>query len=106
MKRPSSIRVGAWPFKIIRHKGFSSQTDNLGTCGTDTQQIVIDADLGPDVEKATVIHEALHGALSQTVFAARWSKDEEEDVVRTLDPFIYGLMRDNPEFVRWVMGWE
>lgn len=100
---PGKIRVGAFNFQIKVVDGLVATAGVLGTTGSDKQLILIDSDMGAEVEKATVLHEALHGFISQTQFSNKWDKDEEEAVVLTLDGFLYRMMKDNPKLVKWIM---
>lgn len=100
---PHRIRVGAFMFDIKVVDGLVATAGVLGTTGSDKQLILIDADMGLEVAKATVIHEATHGFISQTAFSNKWDKEEEEAVVLTLDGFQYRLMKDNPKLVKWIM---
>lgn len=100
---PKRIRVGAFHFDIKVVDGLVATAGVLGTTGSDKQLILIDSDMGAEVEKATVLHEALHGFISQTQFSNKWDKEEEEAVVLTLDGFLYRMMRDNPKLVKWIM---
>lgn len=98
------IKVGSIPFQVKRVDGFAAQADVSGTCGPETQEILLDSKLGPDIELITILHEALHGGWANTVLKELFSDKQEEQVLRGLDSLIYSIIRDNPEFVRQVQA--
>lgn len=48
------------------------------------------------------VHEAMHCAFKQAGLTRDFSSEQEESIVRRLEPFIYSLIKDNPEFVKYV----
>lgn len=56
MKIPKSLKIGGHVFKIEMKK----ELNNMGSCDTSKNLIVIDADMPQDQKEATLIHEMLH----------------------------------------------
>lgn len=61
--------------------------------------IQVDANDAEQLKPHIVTHEAVHAILHQAGFG-----DHPESMVVALGYGLIALMRDNPEFVAWVMG--
>lgn len=48
------------------------------------------------------VHEAMHCAFKQAGLTRDFNADQEEAIVRRMEPFVYSLIKDNPEFVKYV----
>lgn len=99
-KLPSTLRVGAFDFKIEIWASTSAAANNrFGEFSAVEQTIRISEDIATRHKVAhTFIHEALH--------AAYWvygvdDGDKEERIVSALSVGIVALFRDNP----WLPGW-
>lgn len=58
MKIPSKVKIGGHIFKVVLEK-FKDQQD-MGSCDTGKNLIVIDANMPKDQKESTFIHEAMH----------------------------------------------
>lgn len=64
-----------------------------------TCRIRIEAEANEQIKPQIVIHEALHGILHQAGF----EDDHPEKEIIALGYGLIALLRDNPDFVRWVL---
>ena len=58
--------------------------------------------LTPQLQATTLLHELLHACWSISDLAARYKNKTEEDVIRTIEPFIYSMLVDNPDLVKFI----
>jgi hypothetical protein len=103
--RPKQVKVGPHFYKVKFDKELSLLSGKSGLCGADTQLILVDAELGKTITKDTLFHEVLHAAVSQTSVDMEevWNDDLEERLIYALSPIILGILRENPEFVQWLL---
>ncbi len=77
-----------------------------GLCGKDSQEIAIDSNLGPTVEREVVIHELLHAIWSQTFLDDKYPDQEAnskgEAIIDELSPRLLDLIRSNPKLVTYL----
>ena len=104
MKRPKRINIDPFDYEVRYMPDFSATTNTMGSCVTDAQIIFIDAGLTDQAEKDTVLHEALHGAWSQTGLQKEYTEDQQEAVIWALTPRLLAIIRDNPELIQWLSG--
>ncbi len=103
MKLPSRVKVGPHVYRVISDKGLGERASAAGICGADSQEIRIDSALGRTVKKETLLHECGHAAWTQTELDRKYSDDDEETVLWSLTPLLLGILRDNPELVRFLL---
>ncbi len=102
--RPPAIIVAPHRFTVTYEDDLADNSQACGLCGEDKQQIHIDNDLGPTVERETVLHEVMHAIWHQTELDRKFKDSDEEMVAWTLAPRLLALLRDNEELVRWLMS--
>lgn len=106
-KLPNPVRVGHVRYEVRYEKGLSSTAGAAGVCGTDTQTVLIDPDLGPDATRETVLHELLHALVDYADLDVRLADVEkalEERVVNSLAPVLLAALRDNPTLVKFLVA--
>lgn len=104
MKRPKQLYVEPFAYRVQYEPEWSIKTGNMGNCVTDTQTIYVDASLTEQAERDTVLHEVLHALWSQTGLQKAYTEDQQEDVVWQLTPRLLAVLKDNPDFVTWLLG--
>lgn len=99
MKPPSSlvIRGRRWRVRLVPR---STLGGDLGECHYDHARLSVATRQSPFDTRDTLLHEALHAVLG----APEWVKSpaEEERYVLALATGLMSVLRDNPEFVRWL----
>ncbi|HKZ20320.1 MAG TPA: hypothetical protein VJQ57_09435 [Acidimicrobiia bacterium] len=99
---PSEVKVGAYTYRIATDKATLNETQvehGQGLYGAlvyGKQLIVLDVDSGADVLADTVLHEVLHSVFRFIRF------DDDEDLVARMTPVLLGVLRDNPDLVRFL----
>lgn len=101
---PDSVRIGPMLYSIVATEdlhGVGSDGVKFGLFGQideKRQQISLHADNGPDINRCTLLHEAMHGIL----YVAGIQSDHDE---RTIDALAYGvvsLLRQNPALAAYL----
>jgi Zn-dependent peptidase ImmA (M78 family) len=107
---PTTVIVGHARYTLRYEKELASIAGANGTCGEDVQSILIDPQMGKDMERDTVLHELLHAVFH--LYDVRSSLPEdgdgdvkklEERVVRPLATGLLVLLRDNPKLVDYLL---
>ena len=101
---PETVYVEPYRFEIVNDANWSMQTGNMGNCITDIQRIVIDANLSPQSERETVLHELLHAIWAQTSLQKRDTEEQQEEAVWQLAPRLLALLKDNAPLVQYLLG--
>jgi hypothetical protein len=104
-KPPPSILIGHAYFTVKFDKHLSENSEAVGLTGPETQYILIDPKLGPDVERETVLHEAMHGIFFQSGLRLQsWHKDKiEEQIIWSMAKGVFELLRSNPELCEYLL---
>jgi hypothetical protein len=102
-KAPRNILIGHAYYTVKYDKSLNANAGALGVTGTETQQIHLDPQMGPDVERETLLHECLHGCWYQTLLDRQYRDKQEEDIIYTMAPKILELLRSNPELVEFLL---
>lgn len=108
MKPPKTIKVGPHPYRVITgnraHRILGS--DKLGETDVAAQELRVGPGQASTQERDSLLHEVLHACWDQTSLRAGAGGDrsDEEAAVSALAPLLLGVMRDNPDFVRWLCG--
>jgi hypothetical protein len=108
MATPKSIIVAPYAIELRPDVAASQVSGADGAFLEAPGLIIFDPRLGPMALRERLWHEAKHAVWSQTHLAIK-VKDADEDslgeeIIRTLSPRELALMRDNPQFMRWLMG--
>lgn len=101
----STLKVGhltvlARPFTASEEAGAGKFLN--GWWELDRGEIAVRAIPNPDLYREIVLHECLHAIID--AFRVPIGGDAEENVVTTLAPALLTFLRDNPEFVRWLLA--
>jgi Zn-dependent peptidase ImmA (M78 family) len=107
---PRKVKVGHARYTMKYEAELASISGANGTCGEDTQTILIDPLMGRDMERDTVLHELLHAVFHLSDARAHLPKDDsgdtkdaEEKVIRPLASQLLELLRDNPKLVAYLL---
>jgi hypothetical protein len=75
---------------------------------TEGQTILIQKEQADMSKRDSLLHETVHACLSQGMSQRlkEISSDLEEELVSILAPRILGVLRDNPEFVQYLVEEE
>ena len=102
LKPPKKVRVGPFVYEITPIKEMGA-TDQAGGVDLSGQAIIYDPGLHSMQERDTILHELLHCIIFQTPLRKTITDQEEEErLVWTLSPRILALLRDNPQFVKYL----
>lgn len=103
-KPPASILIGHAYFDVQFDEHLNEDSDAVGLTGPETQRILLDPKLGPDVERETVLHECLHGVFFQAGLRLEpWHRDKvEEKIIWSIAPRILSLLKDNGELLEYL----
>ena|ERR1051325_1486693 len=106
MKRaPKRIQISPFEYKVLYDNDRVKEHDADGIHVRLKQEIAVGSDQAPEMERDSVLHEAIHACFAQTPMFE--NSDEgykhEERIVQSLTPRLLALLRNNPEFVEYLM---
>lgn len=108
MKIPKAIKIGGHLAKVsaIKTKG---HWKGFGSYDPKTNDIVIlqehdDVKIAPSLQRTTMLHEVLHAVFDISGLANKYNVIAEEEFIRTLEPILFQVMRDNPKLVQFIMA--
>jgi hypothetical protein len=106
-KAPRNILIGHAYYTVKYDKHLSENSEAIGLTGPETQRILLDPQVGADVERETLLHELIHAICFQAGLRLEGEPFQktkvEEKVVWTVAPKILELLRDNPELVEFLL---
>lgn len=104
MKMPNQVKVGGHQISIK----IAPRSDIKGSADYRcyTKAIRVADDMAPSEVGTSVVHEILHAMWHSSGLYQSYKPKTEEDIVKTLEPWLYQVMRDNPKLVRWIMEAE
>ena len=85
------LNLGPYPIKVVRNDATDLRLAADGLVGeSDVRSgtIYVRSDLDYAREREVIIHELLHHIVGLTHLQARWSEDEQEEVIRALAPWL------------------
>ena len=85
------LNLGPYAVKVIRNDETDLRLAGEGLLGESDVRggtIYVRSDLDYAREREVIIHELLHHVIGLTHLAARWSEDEQEEVIRALSPWL------------------
>jgi hypothetical protein len=109
MKFPSKVRVGAVYITCNEVDETDCQSPGIKNGAyaayTDYQlKVEINKDMCEQQKAQSGVHELLHACFKQSGLTMLHDNKSEEEIVRRLEPLIYGLIRDNPQLVKYIQG--
>jgi hypothetical protein len=98
IKMPSHLRIGPVTYEVAEEVDpRDGEGDAVwGAIRHTTFELVVDQEMTVERKAITVIHEALHAILEQG------SAKQDERAITVMGYGLYGLIRDNREFIRWI----
>lgn len=118
-RTPRNIKIGPHRYKVLlkKHedirlnspstvKAMSNIGQHFLTYGlTDPNrmEICINKDLKLSMRQETLLHEVIHGILTETEGGVKLSTSEEEHLVQCLGFNLLQVLKDNPKFVEYLL---
>jgi hypothetical protein len=93
----ATVRVSGIDYPVI-YRDFLHKEEKYGECNLDKQLITIAPDMGIDRTLETILHESLHAIEEAGGFQI------SEKTLRGFSRGVYALLRDNPQFLKAVLG--
>jgi hypothetical protein len=105
MKAPKRLLISPFDYKIIYDQDRVKEHDADGIHVQHRQEIVIGKDQAHEMERDALLHETVHACFAQTPMFENNEEGykHEERVVQALTPRLLALLRNNPEFVKYLM---
>ena len=85
------LNLGSYPVQVVRDEATDLRLAEAGLSGESNITkglIYVRSDLDYSREREVIIHELLHHIVGLTHLQARWSEDEQEEVIRALAPWL------------------
>jgi hypothetical protein len=96
---PKKVIVGYNTTKIVPHTFSEKETAKFADFDSWTYEIRIsNDDMSHDILRQTVLHELIHAIEYGNVSTKRLTEVQVEQ----LSAGLYGLIRDNPSFIKWI----
>lgn len=98
MSRPKKLRILGKTYSV--HFGSTTPLNDTdqGNCDYQQQEICVREGLGPDEERSTVLHEAIHAV------AYAMNVKMSEGAVESFEAGLYALIVDNPDFIKYLLS--
>jgi hypothetical protein len=93
------LNLGPYPVQVIRDEATDLRLAEAGLSGESNLTkglIYVRSDLDYSREREVILHELLHHIVGLTHLAARWSEDEQEEVIRALAPWLAMVVTVTP----------
>lgn len=95
--------VGPYLYRLEQHDTIR-ETDKIGDCDESRLLIrYVGADIDPQQIRSTVLHEVLH-ACALTAGIDTTVKLDQETLIGRVEPILFGVLRDNPDLVKWLQA--
>jgi hypothetical protein len=85
------LNLGPYLLQVVRDEATDLRLAEGGLSGESNINkglIYVRSDLDYAREREVILHELLHHVVGFTHLAARWSEDEQEEVIRALAPWL------------------
>lgn len=106
MKKPKSVRLGPFVWRIQFDKNFSKVSDSYGGTFSASHLFIIDSSQDRQGQAETLIHEQFHAWWKSSPLYLKYDDDggqsEGEAIIQILSPFLFQFIRENPEVVAWI----
>ena len=93
------LNLGSYAVQVVRDEATDLRLAEAGLSGESNLTkglIYVRSDLDYSREREVIIHELLHHIVGLTHLAARWSEDEQEEVIRALAPWLAMVVTVTP----------
>ena len=93
------LNLGSYPVQVVRDEATDLRLAEAGLSGESNITkglIYVRSDLDYSREREVIIHELLHHIVGLTHLQARWSDDEQEEVIRALAPWLAMVVTVTP----------
>lgn len=99
---PTSVKIG--PFKYrIKWRTMDEMPLQMGYSSYLRGEILLNTSLGHEARRDVLLHEILHMSFATH---ARNNEDggkfEEDFFIESMTPNLFGVLRDNPELMKWI----
>jgi hypothetical protein len=85
------LNLGPYLLQVVRDEATDLRLAEAGLSGESNINkglIYVRSDLDYAREREVILHELLHHVVGFTHLAAKWSDDEQEEVIRALSPWL------------------
>ena len=85
------LNLGPYTVQVVRDEATDLRLAEAGLSGESNLTkglIYVRSDLDYSREREVIVHELLHHVVGLTHLAARWSEEEQEEVIRALAPWL------------------
>lgn len=85
------LNLGPYLLQVVRDEATDLRLAEAGLSGESNINkglIYVRSDLDYAREREVILHELLHHVVGFTHLAAKWSEDEQEEVIRALAPWL------------------
>lgn len=108
MTPPKHVLVGPYRYRLVVDRAAMNVLSvkdgdvKLGECDSEHLTITVTDDLHGTQLRSVVLHEVLHSAFHVIGASDAISDEQEESLVRRLEPVLLGLLRANKGLIEWL----
>lgn len=94
----NSIKIGHYDYEVIEEENLKFGDDEVhGLCHSGSKTIKLDAGMKPQVKTGVLIHEIVHGLITESGLEMKLNDDENEEYTELLSNALHGFLQDNIE---------
>lgn len=101
MRAPNKVKIGGHIFSI-KYFETTDPSREFGSYQASANRIELQKGLSAHQERATLLHEILHGICYGSGLSGKLGKALEEDVVIAFESNLYQVIRDNPKLIKYL----
>lgn len=106
---PQSLQIGPFLYRVYadidKIKDAEKESGSLfGVTSVGELEILLHPSSHDLVQRETLLHEVLHAVFHNVGLSERFGEKTEEQVVRSLSPALFDLLRRNPDLVSYLVG--
>lgn len=106
VERPGRVHIGPFQFDVTwstsETKVAADSHPAMGVSDVRTAHIWICEDLHQSIEREALLHELLHMVIRTFGVGLELDEETEERTVCALTPALLGILRDNPDLIRYL----
>ena len=101
---PAAVKIGSMTYRVSDSVEDLNEYENKSLAGAShgpSAIIVVNPKHDAMYRKQTLVHEIVHQVFESV---AGWSPKNEEKICRVLEAGLLGVIRENPDLVRWLQS--
>jgi len=98
-KMPGTLRISGRDYDLAAEGKSCLNVETMGMHYPWDNRIILNDSTAPGQIRSTSLHEVLHACDNDA------GTGLDEQAVTSLSSLLFAALRDNPQWVKWMMGW-